>query len=250
MSEDVNQNLSQGAVLKAFIENRYGSKVYEAYSAAIDSGEIATNKDAVAFLDKKARTIEGKLLTEPQLERHDEKVIDEIKRLLGEKKGLELAKFYERRLLGIAEKIGYALPAEYNESRESGKRLTKTYVEGLAKYIKDNFGSNPEQLAELRKQVEHFDAAKNTLEGELLDTQQANHAMQIDIDRLNAAKEDAESQKASLETKLAEASQENSSLQSKLEKFELYEQVYFTVNKVLDKSKDKINETGGNTNGQ
>jgi len=246
MSKDVDSR----EILKSFIENRYGSKVYESYMAACEEGSITSTEDAVAFLDKKARAIEGKLLTEPQLERHDEKVIDEIRRLLGEKKGLELAKFYERRLLSIAETIGYALPAEYDESRESGKRMTKTYVEGLAKYLKDNFGSNPEQLAELRKQVEQFDAAKKMLEGELLDVQQANRAMQMGIDRLNAAKEGAESQKASLETKLAEVSQENSRLQSKLEKFELYEQVYFTVNKVLDEGKEKINETGGNTNGQ
>lgn len=245
MIEDVNPE----DILKSFIGNRYGSKAYESYRVACASGEIKSTEDAVAFLDKKARAAEGKLLTEPQLERHDETVIAEIRRLLGEKKGLELAKFYERRLLSIAEKIGYALPAEYDESKESGKRMTKKYVEGLAKYIKDNFGSNPEQLAELRKQVEQFDAAKKTLEGELLDLQQANSAMQMSIDSIKVQKESAESQKGALEAKLAEVSQENLSLQSNLENFELYEQVYFTVNKALDKSKEKINETGGNTNG-
>lgn len=136
MSENANKNISQGDVLKAFIENRYGSKVYEKYDAACKSGEIESVDDAASFLDKSARTIEGKLLTEPQLERHDETVIAEIRRLLGEKKGLEAAKYLEGKIVGFAKYFGVAPELEHEESKESGKRLTKNCVEDVLKEIK------------------------------------------------------------------------------------------------------------------
>lgn len=181
MSED---HLNPENVLKAFIESRYGSNVYEKYASALGSGELASVEDAVAFLDKNARNIEGKLLTKPQLECHDEKVLAEIRRILQEKKGLHIAKFQERRLLSIAEHIGYAVPPAYTTTKESGKRLTQSYIDGLVKYIKDNFAQGAGSAAEAKAKAAELQAKNTLLEGQVSGMTSENEKLHADIEKL------------------------------------------------------------------
>ncbi len=282
MSETVNKNMQPEDILKAFIENRYGSKVYEAYSAAIGSGEIKSVDDAASFLDKSAKKVEGRLLTEPQLERHDEKVIDEIRRLLGEKKGLEFAKYLEGKLVGLVKYFGIETELKQEDSKESGKRLTKKCVEDLLKEIRaqtriialavgytqseyieregikgegiEGTGGikklNPDYFTGLVTHIrEHYDigagqtAQLKQLEENLSEARQANNG-------LETAKIELISQNADLVKKLESQSKDYDELKKSFDELRAAAEKYHTfaftdVKQVLDENKQ-----GGKKNGR
>ncbi|MEM4263300.1 MAG: hypothetical protein QW666_00185 [Candidatus Woesearchaeota archaeon] len=263
MSEGVDKKISQEDVFKIFIENRYGSKVYDAYSTAISSGEIKSVDDAVSFLDKTARKIDGKLLTEPQLDRHNEKIIAEIRRLIGEKKGIEIAKYLEGKLVGLAKYFGVETELDQEESKESGKRLTKKCVEDLLneirsqvrvvalavgyaqpEYIEGKGGVkklNPDYFSGLVAYIRaHYASCSGQiskiaqLETNLSDSKQANRVLEQE-------KIDLMSQNASLVQKLEEMSKENERLSNELKKLEW---LYPTVEDFIKKAKEKTEQGG------
>lgn len=230
MGEDLNKNMQPEDILKAFIENRYGSKIYEAYSAAIGSGEIKSVDDAVSFLDKSAKKVEGKLLTEPQLERHDEKVIDEIRMLLGEKKGIEFAKYLEGKLIGLWKYFGAKTELDHEASKESGKRLTKKSVEDLVKDVRYQVKAIALMVGYSKSEYLEGSGAIKKLDPDYF------HGLLIHIRDHYSAGSGQIAQRKQLEENLSEARQANKGLEQA--KIELIDQNAGLVKKLESQSKE------------